>query len=436
MSLTFLGDLIKGPNGTRISAFDINKCIDNTLRVLMKEDINLPFSSVLGILMKSYTKEFLKKTSASCLSFVVLLINDPEKSQLVKSFVRENFPYKYYFSKDPKYYFENLKNHSPKVITIPFSDSGYKYRSANSNSLPPPGQVTMMINAKTDYEEIDLITDLFQEPVRVKCKVGLEKQSPYDVWKNRLCSTYSFSKSDSSAAKLANDRMYLEKVKECTLFKVTFARWVIKELLSRTPGEIKNKIVLDPCAGWGDRLISALSLGVEYYSYDPNTDLTEGHSLIKNYLSPLSRTQIMYHPFGEGIAPEELLPEGVCDLVFTSPPYFDYEKYSSSTSQSHITHPIFYGWVKGFLFVMLSESWKVLKRGGYIAIHYSDLPHTKNSTDIMNCYLDSFPDSQYETTFFSVGSSEYARPVWVWKKIHQSQKKTSFAKHSSYNKYF
>jgi hypothetical protein len=56
---------------------------------------------------------------------------------------------------------------------------------------------------------------------------------------------------------------------------------------------------------------------------------------------------------------EDLLtgfPKGTAQLIFSSPPYFDRERYSDEPSQSYIRFPKYSDWKRHFLEVAIVES--------------------------------------------------------------------------------
>jgi hypothetical protein len=105
-------------------------------------------------------------------------------------------------------------------------------------------------------------------------------------------------------------------------------------------------------------------------------------------------------------------------LVFTSPPYFDFEIYTKSVQgQSISDFPDFEDWVIGFLFVSLKKAWTYLNDCGHLVIHLTDITGAK-VCELMNLYIQSYlPGAIYVGLLASVGSScETSRPMWVWYK--------------------
>lgn len=60
------------------------------------------------------------------------------------------------------------------------------------------------------------------------------------------------------------------------------------------------------------------------------------------------------------------------DLVFTSPPYFDKERYGDGALQSYIQFPSYGDWLQGFLRAAILQSFRLLKTGGFLVLNVAD----------------------------------------------------------------
>lgn len=84
---------------------------------------------------------------------------------------------------------------------------------------------------------------------------------------------------------------------------------------------------LDPCSGWGGRLVGACVYGIpEYIGIDSNTNLREGYSRLTSFLGERSQTKITTL-FMDALAVD--YTEFKYDLVMTSYPYYNIERYGN-----------------------------------------------------------------------------------------------------------
>src|SRR5260370_38008372 len=60
------------------------------------------------------------------------------------------------------------------------------------------------------------------------------------------------------------------------------------------------------------------------------------------------------------------------DLVFSSPPFFNWEHYSHSRTQSFKRYPEYDLWESQFLWPAVAESFRVLKPAGYLVLNASN----------------------------------------------------------------
>ena len=200
-------------------------------------------------------------------------------------------------------------------------------------------------------------------------------------------------------------------VKEATQFKISLVISVLRRFLS----DPSTSSVLDISAGWGDRLIGAISSNVaNYVAFDPNTNLREGHRGIIDHFARdrKERFKVIYEPFEKGT-----LPGGIeYDLVFTSPPFFDLEVYTDAEGQSLANYSDGRGWLVNFLFASLKKAWGALKEGGHMVIHITDSGSLQICEPMVLYCSWKLRGCDFQGVLSSRGGAGIERPMWVFRK--------------------
>lgn len=193
--------------------------------------------------------------------------------------------------------------------------------------------------------------------------------------------------------------------------------------------------VLDPCAGFGGRLCGLISCskGLIYHGIDPCGETAVGNVKMASFYSKqhdlMGRKWKFGFRFDLGCA-EEILPEIASesyDLVFTSPPYFDVEKYEENNPmQSYIKFKTYNEWRDGFLKVVLKESVRVLKSGGYFVWNVKNCEGNLIADDSLEIMKNIDGVELVKTYKMMLANSEYHRkkdkkieryePVFVFRK--------------------
>lgn len=85
-------------------------------------------------------------------------------------------------------------------------------------------------------------------------------------------------------------------------------------------------VVVDPCTGWGGRLLGVTSSNRAYVGFEP-WDKTHDSLMAMTKFLGIENFKVHHGTFDRFLAPKE------CDLVFTSPPYLDLEVYGKPISR-------------------------------------------------------------------------------------------------------
>ena len=130
--------------------------------------------------------------------------------------------------------------------------------------------------------------------------------------------------------------------------------------------------ILDPCHGWGGRLIGALATlkKVHYVGYDPARKTGAGIKEMAEFLLSAnviknlgSSVDIFCEPF------EDAEIVGKFDLAITSPPYFDTEIYEKEKGQACNRYSTYVVFVDGFLHPMIKKTMGALLPGAVFILN-------------------------------------------------------------------
>ena len=239
----------------------------------------------------------------------------------------------------------------------------------------------------------------------------------------------------------------------CAQFKPNVAKVLYDKLGSEN--------ILDFSAGWGDRLAGfyASETSEYYVGIDPRK---ENHPIYEEQAEFYHKHMTVFEvqkkcDFIESPAEEVdfMVYKDFFDTVFTSPPYFNVERYSYDETQSWVRHKEINEWNENFLQKTLKNLWCSVKSGGYLLVNISDVySNSKWSTDRgwleicnpMNDFLSTFTDSEYQGCIGmelakrpnsggagTAKSDDYTEealkkaeetkdktfcePIWIWKKL-------------------
>jgi hypothetical protein len=230
-----------------------------------------------------------------------------------------------------------------------------------------------------DNEITSKIVRAIQEDQLLKTKIKMKSSSSsskdkvitlksfWEVWEsNSSFRNEILSSSDANEEKWKLSRKY--KYKLATTFMPAYAKSIYEYF--HCP-----EIVLDPCSGWGDRLLAAEISGVKkYIGFDPNKYLRPGYvdimslcghlpvQLSSDYIQFQNTYEIHSIPFEQGVLSIE---DNSIDFIFTSPPFFDYEIYSDM-------NPHYRNWIKEFYEPLFQQCSRVVKPNGFVCIYLSD----------------------------------------------------------------
>jgi DNA modification methylase len=186
--------------------------------------------------------------------------------------------------------------------------------------------------------------------------------------------------------------------------------------------------VLDFSAGYGGRLLGCLTLDRHYIGVDPCKEQVRGLRKMARTLKLLTNPQArvsIHRQCAEDFLPT--LASASASLVFSSPPYFNHERYSTEPSQSYIRYPTYDQWLYTFLRKVVAESRRILEPGGYLLLNVADVNGLNLAADVFGIASRYFVHAR--TLKLRLGHKPYLRsrtgsafkyePLFVFKKTRR-----------------
>jgi len=318
----------------------------------------------------------------------------------IKKYMDLKYPYY-------KYLIEFNKKNILKMISE-YIPTIYSTKPKNLNKF---NLIKLNINNKNSYfiikedylktEKINSITDYFSEEIRVKCKFG-DNLSPLDYWekykKDIIFKTLERYK-EVNIHYLRETIYYNTKL--CNNFRITVAMSVLNYF--------KPKSWLDISAGWGDRLLSAIFTKIDLYvATDPNLDLHPCYQkMIDTFVVKSKRKNYILHKNG---FLEADIKQKDFDIVFTSPPFFKLEKYSTFNENSITKYKNEKEWCDNFFINSLIKAYNLLKKDGYMILYMGGSKYVMDSMHKLDKIM------KYNGIIYFYEKTP--RAIYVWQKIN------------------
>lgn len=271
----------------------------------------------------------------------------------------------------------------------------------------------MDLDSNSDIDiKYNQLTDYFAETARVKCN-RFNKKSIRDGWyyDDRFlgeCIKRSIFNYKQINPFTLREVMYTIKTyPECVHHKISFIHNILWLLFNGKPVRF-----FDPCAGFGDRLISAIAYDCEtYLGVDPNTNMTPCFQDILNTFNSKYKVYEDYMPSAD-LKIEE---KAQFNLVYVSPPSFDSEIYEVDGKGQSITEFSDRDeWLVNFLFKTFYRSWMLLEEDGYLIIQ------SILFEEICAYLLYRLPDAIFMGAL-SVKTASRNKPMWIFYKKNMKQ---------------
>lgn len=222
---------------------------------------------------------------------------------------------------------------------------------------------------KQSMHGLGLAWSYFPHAFNVRCN---DKMTPYEAFMDDLTFMRVIRKrlkmgtyiSDSGIRKMLKIYTGVQGVSN---FRLTAAACIYDRYA-------KGGKVWDMSGGWGGRLLGAVIAGVDtYIATEPSIETYNGLCQLATDFGGDMFREILRNGSEEYQPDKESL-----DLCFTSPPYFDLEKYADEATQSFIKFSTKNAWVEGFLKPTFRNCHYGLKPEKHMLINIADVKGKHN----------------------------------------------------------
>jgi len=188
---------------------------------------------------------------------------------------------------------------------------------------------------------------------------------------------------------------FVQGMTKSTMYRPLLAKAIVKHY--------RAKRVLDPCAGWGGRMLGTVAAGAEYYAFEPNVETVSNLYSLAYYLGIDKHVHIYCD---DALQMDEYdFPK--VNMILTSPPYFDLEIYDDGPKQSVQRFPSYKEWVRGFIRPLIDKGIDRLCSGGVSCWNVAKVRSRHDLVDeVEGCH--SFRGMKPDETFSVVSSKRQA----------------------------
>ena len=159
-----------------------------------------------------------------------------------------------------------------------------------------------------------------------------------------------------------------------------------------------GNVVLDPCAGWGGRMLGSIASGKKYIGFEPCHETYENLKRLQSYLE--LKNVFLYEDVAENMNRYDF--EDV-DIILTSPPYFNLEIYSNKGSETKYTK--YSDWLSKWLQPLIIQATDRLKSNGWSCWNVHNLDRMKMIDDVQKIH-DSLNFEKIKTFGISSGKRQ------------------------------
>lgn len=159
---------------------------------------------------------------------------------------------------------------------------------------------------------------------------------------------------------------------------------------------------LDFSCGFGGRLLGAMTTKskINYYGFEPNSETYEHLLELSHFINEALSISVnddrikIYKQGSECKLPAEIV--GNMDFAFSSPPYFNLEKYSDEETQCYVRFSKLNEWIQNYVEKTIQNLYCALKPGAHYAVNISDFKVGNDNIKFVDEWIKISQNSGFE----------------------------------------
>jgi len=311
---------------------------------------------------------------------------------------------------------------------FPFIETSKKYRQEKFNAF-------MKVNDKTSLDfnnrtfkfnnaGLSLAWSYHPHAFKVRCN---DMKSPFDVFNDDTIFQNGIRKSlmGNFFAKRSYEELMSQSPQAKEMIRGVLRRVTGSQMVSNfrpVTASMLYKVftdegdtVWDMSMGWGGRLLASVKAKINYIGTDPNTQTVKGLKEMIGTFGDKDTDYLLYTMGSEEYRPDK----NSLDFAFTSPPYFDTEKYSDEKTQSYLKYSSINKWKEKFLRKTIDNCYYGLKQNKFLALNVADVKSyqtfEKDTLQIAKEVGFKFVD-QFDLRLSSQQDEFKSEPIFIFKK--------------------
>ena len=159
----------------------------------------------------------------------------------------------------------------------------------------------------------------------------------------------------------------------------------------------ENGIIYDYSCGFGGRMLGALTSknNYRYIGVEPCTETYKNLNRLGKYIEETTGRSKIFKIFYQG-SEDFKLKENSVDFAFSSPPYFNLEKYSNEDTQCYNKFSELLEWFDGYVRPTIENIYTMLKPNKYYAVNIADFKISNKNVEFVNEWINISLDVGFE----------------------------------------